>query len=54
MLKLFSIVLFFPTPARKQSAAPDLSETVTHSGLGTISSDPWAGWTLHEHLQQDA
>lgn len=54
MLKLLATILTLaPMPARKQIAAPDLKGFATYSNLGTITSDPWAGWTLHEHPRLD-
>lgn len=54
MLKLLSIILtIFPTPPGKQAAASDLTGFATYSDLGTITSDPWAGWVLHEHPRLD-
>jgi hypothetical protein len=54
VLKLIGIILtIFPTPPGKRAAAPDLQGFATYSDLGTITSDPWTGWVLHEHPRLD-
>lgn len=55
MLKLITVIqMFFPRPPRKKIAAPDLMGFATYSDLGTITSDPWAGWVLHEHPRSES
>jgi len=51
VLKLIATILTLaPMPARKQIATSTLQKSATYSNLGTITSDPWAGWMLHPRL----
>ena len=55
MLKLITIFqLFLPKPPRKKITTPDLMGFATYRDLGTIRSDPWAGWVLHEHPRNES
>lgn len=54
MKLLATILTLAPVPARKSKAAPDRRGFATYSTLGTITSAPWSGWTLHEFPQLDS